>query len=103
MPTTNPVGQDTSVKAPKASQISRYQRIMHEFMEFHLAGTFPLDHQFSDEHLSTVTPESILKWMNKKVCGDDTEADFLKGDITTVHCSYHVLGEQLCNQMTPLS
>ncbi|KAK1746653.1 hypothetical protein QTG54_003260 [Skeletonema marinoi] len=83
--------EDVSVKTPKASQINRYQRVLHEYMEHNHSRAFPLNYQFSEDELSTVTPESILKWMNKKICGD-ADADMLHGDIPTpIRCSHHVL------------
>ena len=87
--------EDVSVKTPKASQINRYQRVLHEYMEHNHSRAFPLNYQFSEDELSTVTPESILKWMNKKICGD-ADADMLHGDIPTpIRCSHHVLGKFL--------
>jgi hypothetical protein len=89
----SPADEDVSAKTPKATQINRYQRVLQEYMESHLAKGFPLNHQFSEDDLSTVTPESILKWMNKKICGDEN-ADMLNGDIPTpIRCSHHVLGK----------
>ncbi len=89
--------QDASVKTPKASQINRYQRVLHEYMESNLSRAFPLNYQFSEEELSTVTPESIMRWMNKKICGD-ANADMLHGEIPLpVRCSHHVLGKLLSN------
>lgn len=91
MSSNSAADEDVSVKTPKASQINRYQRVVHEYMEFHLSRAFPLNYQFSQDDLSTVTSESILKWMNKKICGDE-DADMLNGDIPTpVRCSHHVL------------
>ncbi|KAL7492567.1 hypothetical protein ACHAWT_002170 [Skeletonema menzelii] len=92
MSASNPAtDEDVSAKTPKASQINRYQRVLHEFMESNLSRAFPLNYRFTEEELSTVTPESIMKWMNKKICGDEN-TDMLHGDIPTpVRCSHHVL------------
>ena len=101
MSASNPAtDEDVSAKTPKASQINRYQRVLHEFMESNLSRAFPLSYRFTEEELSTVTPESILKWMNKKICGDE-DADMLHGEIPTpVRCSHHVLGKKFLRHIT---
>ena len=64
-------------------------------METHYSKTFAINHEFSEEELLSVTPESIIRWMSKKICGDEN-ADMLHGEIPTpVRCSHHVLGKYL--------
>lgn len=94
MPSNNAdMNEELSIKSPQAKQVNRYQRVLHEYMESHLSRAFPMNHQFSENDLSSVTPESILKWMNKKICGDE---NLDLSDIPTpIRCSHHVLGKNL--------
>lgn len=48
---------------------AKYKPTLVSMMSHMDSQQYPNNHEFTDEHLSTVTPVAVLRWMNTKAFG----------------------------------
>ena len=48
---------------------TKYKPILVSMMSHMDNQQYPLNHEFTAEHLSTITPVAVLRWMNMKAFG----------------------------------